>query len=61
MSYHHCPIEPSDWSDGNGDEGNCPDCEGTGIYVRSDDVEVDCRRCQGSGWIEEPYFDDDVI
>ena len=34
MGYHHCPIEPPDWSDGpDYAEGDCPDCDGTGSSV----------------------------
>ena len=60
MGYHHCPIEPSDWSDGPDDGDVCERCYGDGL----DDEETGepCRDCGGSGY--KPlgdYFEDDVI
>lgn len=55
MGLHICPIEPSDWRDGNGDEGNCRRCDGTGSIMPSDsdDHEEDCPACDGTGWIDD--------
>lgn len=61
MSYHHCPIEPPDWSYGPDCEGDCSTCEGTGFTINDFDVEVDCSDCQGTGFREPEYFDDDVL
>jgi hypothetical protein len=69
MGYHHCPIEPSDWSDGpNYEEGNCPDCDGLGTVScncddrgcsKCADGERTCEGCDGSGFLDPPDFDDD--
>lgn len=55
MGLHICPIEPPDWSDGNGDEGNCRTCGGTGSITPSDmdDHEEPCPTCDGAGWVDE--------
>lgn len=66
MGYHHCPIEPSDWSDGPDDEGEpCPDCVDGVVNreaMRIDGIDypaiVDqrCETCEGNGVIyPEPY------
>ena len=69
MGYHHCPIEPSDWSDGPDDENQiCPDCEEG--KVNREAMTIDgigypaivgqrCETCDGQGFIEiEPYEPD---
>ena len=64
MSYHHCPIEPSDWSDGPDDRGICRECEESGYISQSscgDDEDIECPDCSGSGYIEYEPFDDDVF
>ena len=56
MSYHHCPIEPDDWTNGPSwlyDDGNCRECEGTGEIIDSQDNEQTCPACGGSGWIND--------
>lgn len=58
MSYHGCPIEPSDWSDGNGEEGNCRRCEGTGEAEDEDTGIVGpCPACDGTGFVEPDWED----
>lgn len=64
MSYHECPIEPPDWSDGPDylNDGNCCECDGTGLTVdERTEEDVDCPECGGTGWVDEPRFDDDVM
>ncbi len=58
MGLHSCPIEPSDWSDGNGEEPNCRRCDGTGSIKLSntDDHEETCPECDGSGWVDEEDY-----
>lgn len=57
MSYHHNPIEPSDWTDPPDPiEGReCPDCDGQGSYVEAAHVEdaerTPCPTCKGEGEI----------
>lgn len=58
MGYHHCPIEPSDWTDGP-DDWQCDRCCGDGF--EDEETGEPCRKCGGSGWLEQEYFDDDVI
>lgn len=60
MSYHHCPIEPPDWSDGPDYDGDCRECEGTGEVTGDDDIERTCQACGGSGFVEREPLDDDV-
>lgn len=59
MGYHHCPIEPSDWSDGPDYPPECPECCGEG-KVDEDAGQV-CDVCGGLGYLEPERFDDDVI
>lgn len=64
MGYHHCPIEPPDWSDGpDYAEGDCPDCDGTGLIDKDDDLDHTCPTCDGSGFLPRDYdqFDDDYM
>jgi DnaJ-class molecular chaperone len=72
MSYYHCPIEPSDWSDGPNDPPECPKCGGYGwvivkptipAYSEHGDLEREqCPRCHGEGYLTgDDHFDDDVI
>lgn len=56
MSYHHCPIEPSDWSDGPDDEPECPECCGDGI--EDEITRAACTRCGGLGYLEKDDFYD---
>lgn len=61
MGYHHCPIEPNDWSDGPDDDGGpCPDCV-DGV-VNREVMQIDgidypaidnqqCETCEGTGVI----------
>lgn len=71
MSYNHCPIEPSDWSDGPDDDGQfdeCPDCD-EGRFSR-EAIWIDgilypaivdqvCDTCGGNGIVfREPDEDD---
>ena len=69
MSYHGCPIEPSDWSDGP-DDDSCEECGGTGEPTK--EGETCCQKCHGKGYHDpadyEPHdpadyepFDDDVL
>ncbi len=70
MTYHECPIEPDDWSNGPGEsEGEeCRQCEGTGTFNREagciDGIYYDaiqdatCDACQGSGFVEADYDDE---
>lgn len=51
MGYHHCPIEPSDWSDGPNDEWECPECCGEGTV--DEDAGQQCDRCGGLGYLED--------
>lgn len=70
MSYHDCPIEPYDWNNGDGgaSEGDCPDCDGCGMVScdcddrgcsKCCDGERTCERCSGSGFLDQPDFEDD--
>ena len=65
MGYHHCPIEPSDWSDGPDEYvysyEECQTCYGTGTETDDNNVERTCPSCEGTGGVESDYFDDDVI
>jgi len=71
MGLHLCPIEPDDWSNGNGEEGNCRTCEGTGVVSREEGFidgiyypaiqDATCESCGGSGFVEPERFEDDVI
>ena len=49
MSYHHCTIEPSDWSDGPDDGDECPECGGDGWADES--AGDPCPRCHGYGYL----------
>jgi hypothetical protein len=62
MSYHGCPIEPSDWSDGPDDYGlECRACEGTGEISNDDGSEDTCPSCQGSGFVDDDFnYSDDM-
>lgn len=60
MSYHHCPIEPSDWSDGP-DDNSCEHCGGTGEPDADSLGETSCPKCHGKGYIEYEPMDDDVL
>ena len=55
MSYHHCPIEPSDWSDGPDYGPECRECEGVGSDEDENGKEIKCEHCGGTG--VEPYDD----
>lgn len=61
MSYHGCPIEPGDWSDGDdpADADDCEHCHGTGW--ENEDRRTPCEHCDGEGWIVSDdwpdYFD----
>jgi DnaJ-class molecular chaperone len=69
MSYHHCPIEPSDWSDGPNELPDCPECEGTGTREvtpiiaawseHGDREQEPCSRCNGKGYLDLDDFCDD--
>ena len=65
MGYHHCPIEPNDWSYGPDeyDYGTeeCRACEGTGEVSDDSGGERTCSSCDGTGFVESNYFDDDMI
>lgn len=50
MGYHHCPIEPSDWSDGPNDDWECPRCNGEGLEFGETNPEP-CMRCGGLGYL----------
>lgn len=58
MSSNEHPDMHGNWSDV---EGNCHDCDGTGTQYGEDDQEHVCLSCLGSGCVDEPRFDDDVI
>ncbi len=61
MSYHECPIEPSDWSDGPGDPigEECRHCEGVGEIIDDRDNEQTYPYCDGSGYVPiEPLNED---
>lgn len=49
MGYHHCPIEPSDWSNGPNDDDECPACGGDGW--EDEDNHIACLRCHGHGFL----------
>lgn len=62
MSYHHCPIEPSDCSDGQNDpeDEGCPDCVDGKInrdamtidgIVYPAIVDQTCEACDGYGTV----------
>lgn len=61
MSFHGCPIEPSDWTDGPDDSGDCRECEGCGTYQGDDGAEHTCESCGGTGFVEYEPFEDDFI
>lgn len=70
MTYHHNPIEPSDWSDGPDEWPECDTCGGEGevmgmVCYGGAPVErmQPCPDCNGKGFIEPDttHFDDDVI
>lgn len=58
MGYHHNPIEPSDWTHGNGDEFEdaapmCPQktCESHDVERLDDDGDsLEWYRCSACGW-----------
>lgn len=56
MSYHHCPIEPSDWSHGNGDDSCtevCPKCRSEEV----DNPETNVWKCTECDWTgPEPAY-----
>ena len=57
MGLHLCPIEPDDWSNGpDYEEGNCPDCEGTGEIIKDDDLEHTCPGCMAKAHDDEMTF-----
>jgi hypothetical protein len=55
MGYHHCPIEPSDWSEGPNEPPECPECNG-----ECEDAEGrSCSRCGGMGYlIDDDFYQD---
>lgn len=62
MSYHRCPIEPGDWSDGDDppEAMECEDCHGTGW--EDEDAGVPCTTCNGEGFAsldDDDYYDPD--
>jgi len=71
MGLHICPIEPDDWSNGNGEEGNCRACDGTGVFSREagciDGIyypeiqDATCESCGGTGFVDYEPLEDDVI
>jgi hypothetical protein len=61
MSYHECPIEPDDWANGNGEEGDCRECEGTGECVNDRDEEYPSPACGGSGFVDREPLEDDYL
>ena len=62
MSYHHCPIEPDDWSNGPNDENMnalCPKC-GHKIGNEDDDAGAESFHCEDCGWTgQEPTWEPD--
>ncbi len=58
MSYHHCPIEPSDWTDGPDylEGADCDACGGTGLLNENDPEP--CPECRGEGFIAPDYESD---
>ena len=58
MSYHGCPIEPADWSDGDepSEPKDCRYCRGTG-YEDEDCTEI-CTCCDGTGVSSTDSWDD---
>ncbi len=72
MGYHHCPIEPSDWSNGPDDDSSeeCPDCDSG--RVNRPEITVDgityppivdqkCETCDGNGFIEPSDYEPDWL
>lgn len=59
MSYHGCPIEPSDWSDGPQGGDECRTCDGAGEITGDDDLDETCPSCGGSGFVD--YDEDDYL
>lgn len=59
MSYHHCPIEPDDWSYGDDppESAECQECHGTGW--EDEDQGIACDSCNGSGFTDFGDEDDD--
>ena len=60
MSFHGCPIEPSDWSDGPDEYTLCEACGGEGTEVDG----TPCVKCDGKGYIDPADYEpleDDVI
>tara|TARA_B110000503_G_C6926232_1_gene320820 strand:- start:366 stop:575 length:210 start_codon:yes stop_codon:yes gene_type:complete len=69
MGYHHCPIEPNDWSDGPDyqEDKDCPDCDNGRVNREAMTIDgvcypaiVDqkCETCDGCGTIPSVEFDD---
>jgi DnaJ-class molecular chaperone len=59
VSYHHNPIEPSDWSYGPDELGDeCATCHGDGGYEWDDGTMRVCESCGGSGWVDHEYDTD---
>lgn len=62
MSFHGCPIEPTDWTHGpDWYDGDCHNCDGTGEIVNDRDEEISCPECGGTGFREYEPLPDDVL